>query len=144
MERRRGAFQVWGGVSTLVLLTMCQKEGPEAQVARAYAEVVAALEERDPGAVVDHLDDRFQGPDGLPKAQVRLLLLGIFRQGPIKVRRLRDSITVKGDDAEQEVLLLLTQGGDSLLPQDASKRGYRLTWRRRGAHWKVAAVEALP
>jgi hypothetical protein len=51
---------------------------PEDQIRSLVAKTVAAAEKRDVGEVVEALDERFRGPGGAGKAEVKQLLVGQF------------------------------------------------------------------
>jgi len=57
---------------------------------------------------------------------------------------MHDQIKVRGNEAGQDLVLLLTSRGGGLLPQEASRRGFRLRWRRVSGSWRLLELEALP
>jgi hypothetical protein len=78
----------------------------------------------------------------MDKATARLFLLGLFRQEQLGLTVVRNEVAVKGGEALQEVDLVLTSRRGGLLPQDASRRGFRLRWRQAGGDWTLQ--ELLP
>jgi hypothetical protein len=126
----------------VLTLLACRSDKPEAQVRRAFEQCRAAVEAGDAAAATAPLGPAFRGPDGMDKATVRLFLLGLFRQEKVGVTVVRNEVAVKGAEALQEVDLLLTSRGGGLLPQDASRRGFRLRWRKSGGDWILQ--ELLP
>jgi hypothetical protein len=60
----------------------------------------------------------------------------------VGVSVLRNEVLVRRLEAEEEVDLLLTSRSGSLLPQEASRRTYRLRWRKVGDRWLLR--ELLP
>jgi hypothetical protein len=126
----------------LLALVACRSDKPEAQVRRAFEQCRAAVEAGDAAGATAPLGPAFRGPDGMDKATARLFLLGLFRQEKVGVTVVRNEVSVKGGEALQEVDLVLTSRGGGLLPQDASRRGFRLRWRKSGGDWVL--LELLP
>ena len=109
---------------------------------RAFEQCRVAVEAGDAAGATAPLGPSFRGPDGMDKATARLFLLGLFRQEKVGVTVVRNEVAVKGGEALQEVELVLTSRGGGLLPQDASRRGFRLRWRKSGGDWILQ--ELLP
>ncbi|MDP1831796.1 MAG: hypothetical protein Q8K67_07035 [Geothrix sp.] len=121
----------------------CRSDKPEDQVRKAFETCRAAVEAGDAMAATAPLDPAFRGPDGMDKATARLFLLGTFRQEKVGVTVLRNEVAVRGNEALQEVDLVLTGRSGGLLPQDASHRGFRLRWRKSGGDWKLMDLQPL-
>lgn len=122
----------------LLLLLACSPDRPEVLVRRAFDGAVQAVEKGDAGAAVEVLDEGFRGPDGMTKAEARGYLTGWFRQEKVGVTVVVQRVEVRGDRADQEVEVLLTaRGQGALLPQDGSRRSFRLRWIRAGRTWRV-------
>lgn len=127
----------------LILLTLlaCDRESPEARVKQAFEACVKGIESSDPGAVIDRLDTRFEGPGGMDRNGAKLYLLGIMRREKIGVTVFSNRIEVQGREALQTTELLLTsQGGSGLLPQDASRRTFLLRWIEKDGAWHLRAL----
>ncbi len=127
----------------LILLTLlaCTPESPEARVKQAFETCVKGIESSDPGAVIDQLDTRFEGPGGLDRNGAKLYLLGVLRRDKIGVTVFSSRIEVKGREALQTAELLLTsQGSSGLLPQDASRRTFLLRWIEKDGNWRLRSV----
>lgn len=136
-------------ICVLLTLVACQSDKPEEQVRRAFETCRAAVEAGDAAAAMKPLDSSFQGPEGMDKASAQLFLMGLFRQEQIGVTVVRSEIAIheasptKGE-AFQEVDLLLTgRSGGGLLPQDTSRRSFRLRWRKKGRDWALLEVQSL-
>ena len=132
----------FASVCVVLGLFGCRSDKPEAQVRRAFEQCRAAVAAGDAAAATAPLNPAFRGPDGLDKATARLYLLGLFRQEQVGVTVVRNEVAVTGGEALQEVDLILTSHGGGLLPQDASRRGFRLRWRKSGGDWTL--LELLP
>ena len=126
----------------LLTLLACRSDKPEAQVRKAFEQCRAAVSAGDVAGATAPLNPAFRGPDGMDKATARLFLLGLFRQEKVGVTVVRNEVAVQGSEALQEVDLILTSRGGGLLPQDASRRSFRLRWRKSGDDWTL--VELLP
>lgn len=127
----------------LILLTLlaCARESPETRVKRAFGACVKGIESSDPGAVIERLDTRFEGPGGLDRNGAKLYLMGVMRRDKIGVTVFSNRVEVKGHEALQTTELLLTsQGGSSFLPQDASRRTFLLRWIEKDGAWRLRAL----
>lgn len=130
-------------VCVLTALAACRSDNPEAQVRKAFEACRAAVEAGDAAAATAVLDPAFRGPDGMDRAMARMFLLSTLRREKIGVTVLRNEVAVQGNEATQEVDLVLTSRSGGLLPQDASHRGFRLTWRKRQSEWLLQEVQSL-
>ena len=130
-------------VCALFALLACRSDKPEDQVRWAFEACRHAVEAGDAPAATAPLDPAFKGPDGMDKATARLFLMGILRQEKICATVLRNEVAVRGNEAYQEVDLVLTGRSGGLLPQDASQRSFRLRWRRSGGDWKLLELQSL-
>ena len=130
-------------VCAVFVLLACQSDKPEDQVRKAFEACRKGVEARDAAAASAPLDPMFQGPEGMDRATAKLFLLGTLQREKVGVTVLRNEVTVRGNEALQEVDLLLTGRGGGLLPQDASRRGFRLRWRRTGGDWKLLELQSL-
>jgi ketosteroid isomerase-like protein len=122
-------------------LLACRSDKPEDQVRKAFGVCVAAVEAGDAGAAAQPLDATFRGPEGMDKAAARLFLMGMFRQEKVGVTVVRNEVTVRGNEAFQDVDLILTGRSGGLLPQDASRRSFGLRWRKTGGDWRILEIQ---
>ncbi len=132
------------GPATLALaalLLACRSDRPEDQIRRAFDGCVAAVEAGDAAAAVEPLDAAFRGPEGLDRAGARLYLMNLFRQEKVGLTVLRTDLQIQGPLAVQEVDLVLTGRTGGILPQDASRRSFGLTWRRTPEGWRIQRIE---
>lgn len=102
-----------------------------------------AVEAGDAGAAAAPLDPAFRGPEGMDRATARAFLMGTLRQDQVGVTVVRNEVAVQGDEAFQDVDLILTGRRGGLLPQDASRRTFRLTWRRLRGEWLLREIQSL-
>lgn len=130
-------------ICVAIAFLACRSDKPEDQVRRAFETCRAAVEAGDAAAAAAPLDPAFRGPDGMDKATARLFLLGLLRQEKVGVTTMKNEVTVRGNLAIQDVDLLLTGRSSSLLPQDASHRGFRLTWRKASGDWRLVELQSL-
>lgn len=121
----------------LLGLWACRTDKPEDRVRAAFEACRAGVVAGDAAAATAPLDAAFRGPDGMDKPTARLFLMGIFRQQKVSVTVVRNDVAVRGNEALQEVDLILTGRSGGLLPRDASQRGFRLRWRKVGGEWRL-------
>lgn len=124
--------------AALVLLVACQSDKPEAQAKKALSEATSALEAGDVASAMEALHPEFQGSlEGQPvdKAQARLALMMIFRQGRVGLTLLSCQARVEGAEVVQEVDFLVSQGGER------GRRHYLLTWARKGGAYKLRRMQ---
>jgi ketosteroid isomerase-like protein len=124
-------------------LLACRSDKPEEQVRRAFEACRSAVEAGDASAACAPLDATFQGPDGMDRAMARLFLMGTLRQQKVGATVIRNTVSARGNEALQEVDLLLTGRSGGLLPREASQRSFRLRWRRAGSEWKLLEIQSL-
>jgi ketosteroid isomerase-like protein len=77
----------------------------------------------------------------MDKPGARLFLMGLLRQEKVGVAVIRNDVALRGNEAFQDVDLILTGRSGGLLPQDASRRAFSLRWRKAGGDWKLVAIE---
>jgi hypothetical protein len=140
---RKSIASAWAGLALLGALSACRSDKPEDQVRKAFETCRAAVEAGDAAAATAPLDPAFRGPDGMDKAGARFFLMGTFRQEKVGVTVLRNDVSVRGSEAQQEVDLVLTGRSGGLLPQDASQRSFQLRWRKSGREWRVMDLQSL-
>lgn len=124
-----------------ILQLACSPDSPEAKIRKAFESSVKAVEAGDAGAAVAILDEGFQGPEGMNKAEARVYLMGWLRNEKVGVTVVAQKVEVRGGQATQVVDLLLTgRSGGSLLPQESSRRTLQLRWTLSGKTWKVREI----
>jgi hypothetical protein len=121
----------------------CRSDKPEAQVRQRFEACRAAIEAGDAAAATAPLDPTFRGPEGMDRATARLFVMGTLRQERVGVTVVRNEVAARETEAFQEVDLILTGRSGSLLPQDASHRGFRLRWVKTGGNWMLMELQSL-
>jgi hypothetical protein len=128
-------------------LLACRSDKPEDQVRKRFEACRAAVEAGDAAAASAPLDPAFRGPDGMDKATAQLFLMGTLRQDKVGVTVVRNEVAAKGNEAFQDVDLILTgrdhARGGALLPEDASRRSFRLRWLNSGGEWRLVELQSL-
>jgi hypothetical protein len=128
----------------MFLLLACRPESPEAQVKRTFRDIVKAVESSDASGAVAPLAMDFEGPDGLDRGTLQYILMGVFREQKVGVTVVQESVRVDKRTATHDISLLLTgRAGKSLLPDESSRRTYRLTWTLKDKTWRLKRAEAL-
>lgn len=130
-------------IFAIFVLVACRSDKPEDQIRRRFEACRTAVEKGDAAAVMEAVDPTFRGPDGMDKATARVILLGTLRQEKVGVTVVGDRVTVRGNQAFQEVDLILTGRSGGLLPQDASQRSFSLRWSRAGSTWNLVELQSL-
>jgi hypothetical protein len=126
----------------LIALTGCRRESPEAEIQKAFDTCVQAIQEADPGTATNRLSAQFSGPEGMTRDEARLYLMELLRREHVGITVFASRIAVQGSQGTQSVEAILTsRSGDSLLPQDASRRLFLLRWERRQGTWYLRSLE---
>lgn len=130
----------------LGMLAGCAKEDPEKALRSTFAALQQSLEQRDAGAVADHLAEDFIGNEGLDRYGARRLAAGVFlrnRQvgvttGPLQVRMQgTNSASVQFDAA-------VTGGSGGLLPEQGQWYRVETGWRLDEGRWRVVSARWQP
>lgn len=124
-------------------LTACRSHTPEEEVRKAFESCRTAVEAGDATAATEPLDPAFRGPEDLNKASARLYLMGVFRQEKVGATVVRNEVAVRGNEALQEVDLILTGRSGGLLPQEASQRTFHLRWRKSGGVFRLLELQSM-
>ena len=133
--------------SSLVILLLlaglgaCRSDGPEAKVRKAFEACRVAVEAGDAAEAAKPLDKSFRGPEGLDKAAAKLYLMALLREQKVGVTVLRNEVMVQGDEVFQEVDLVLTERGGGLIPQDTSRRHFRLRWQKEAGEYRLMELD---
>ncbi len=139
----RSLASTWVVLTLLAACPGCRSDKPDVRVRAAFETCRAAVEAGDARAATAALDPAFQGPEGMDKGMAQLFLMGTFRQQNVGVTVVRNEVAVKGNEAVQDLDLILTGRSGGLIPQDASHRSFRLRWRNVSGDWRLAEVQSL-
>lgn len=116
----------------------CRDASPEAQVKAAFQRAVAAIEAGDAAGACEVLAPDFSGPEGLDRPSARLYLTGMLRREKVGITVFSDTLERKGNRLLQRVEVLVTsRAPGGLLPQDAGRRTYELTWEEVKGDWRL-------
>lgn len=127
----------------VLLLLACSPDSPETKIRKAFEASVKAVEAGDAAGAVEILDEGFKGPEGMTKAEARVYLMGWFRNEKVGVTVVAQKLEVRGDQAQQDLDLVLTgRSGKSLLPQESSRRTLHLRWTLSGKVWRVKELSS--
>lgn len=131
-------------VPMVLVLLACSPESPEQQVKRTFHDMVKKVEASDAPGAAALLAPDFEGPDGLDKGTLQLMLVGIFREQKVGVTVLQEAVRVEKRTAYQDVSVLLTgRSGKGLFPDDSSRKSFRLRWELREKTWRLKRAETL-
>ncbi len=116
-----------------------EKLSPEDEIRRLVARAVKAGEQRDASGVVVVLDERFRGPGGAGKAEVKQLLVGqFFRAQQVVVMNPLLEVTVSSPNAGHFKGTFLF-ARDAVMP-DASKYEIEADLERTGDGWRLISA----
>jgi hypothetical protein len=121
----------------------CRSDRPEDRVRKAFEACRAAVEAGDAAQAAKPLDKTFRGPEGMDKAAARLYLMALLREQKVGVTILRNEVAVQADEVLQDVDLMLTGRSGGLLPQDASRRSFRLRWQKVEGDYRLMEMESI-
>lgn len=139
MNRHLRVPCVW---MSLLLVVCCSAALPPEQALRNTIDAVeVAIEQRDNGALRDHLADDFIGPDGLDVDGARRLARVMFLRnqnigvvlGPLEISLLDDHATVRCTAA-------LTGDSGGVLPDSGQLYEVTSGWRLEGGDWRMTSI----
>ena len=123
---------VWFGLSA------CGSPPPdEQQIRDRIGVVVAAIQAKDAGPVLEHLEDDFLAQDQLRATNIQGLLVYYGRRHQnLRVLPSHIQIVLDGERADVQLYALLT-GADGLLPEDGRVLKVDSEWVKREGEWRV-------
>lgn len=128
---------------SLLVVTCCSAPlSPEHALRSTIDSLELAIEQRDNGALGDHLADDFIGPDGLDVDGARRLARLMFLRnqdisvvlGPLEISLLDEHATVRCSAA-------LTGGSGGLLPDSGQLYDITSGWRLEGGEWRMTSID---
>ncbi|WDS36799.1 nuclear transport factor 2 family protein [Pseudoxanthomonas sp.] len=127
---------------SLLTLAACSRPAPEARLRADISAMQAAIQDRQPGEVMDRVADDFSGDGGMDREALHNLLRVQFLAnadigatiGPLDV-------TLRGDHATVRFSALLTGGSGRWVPDQAG--GYQVItgWRLEEGDWKLYTAQ---
>lgn len=126
------------------VLAGCGSPDSEAALRQAAAELQAAVQARDPGAVRAHLSDDFIGPEGLDRDGARRLVAAHLlrhRQIGVTVGPLDVALSDDATHATVRFRAILTGGSGGLLPDTGNAYQVHSGWRLESGQWRMSSVQ---
>lgn len=151
-SRRPATARIHAGMclAAILLLAGCSSPPPEQALRESVAQLEAAIEARDPGALVDVLAGDFIGPGGMDRSGARRLAQLTFLRnkdvtvalGPLDI----DIVDAAGKDgaATMHATVVFTAalagGSGRWLPDAGSVYRVETGWRHDGGDWVLASA----
>jgi len=131
-------------VTTALLLSACSKPPDEQQIRDNLDQVVKAVKDRKPKAVVEHLADDFLGQEQMTTEQVRQFMIAqFFRNQNINLVVTGLKISVEGETARVDFRAVLT-GGMNWLPERVDYYQINSSWVKRDGDWLIHRANWKP
>jgi len=129
----------------VLALAACSRPAPEQALRDAIAQMQAAIEARDAGALDEHVAEDFIGPDGMDRKDARRLAQLVFLRnhdigatlGPLQV-------SMQDGHASVRFSAALTGGSGTLLPDSAQVYEVTTGWRMRDDAWELVSADWKP
>ncbi|MFT3806467.1 hypothetical protein [Arenimonas sp.] len=144
-----GKLQAWrfalGFFLFFPLLSGCSKPEPEQRLRATIAEMQKAAEDRDSGALFDHIADDFAASEGMDRDRFRGYVTVIMlrnqsiglQMGPLDVKMI-------GDRARVSFTLAATGGSGRFVPDRAQVYEVETAWRQDGDDWELISASWKP
>lgn len=132
-------------LSGLLVLSACSRPPPEAALREAVAAMEAAIDARDAGALVRHLDDDFIGPGSMDRDGARRTAALYFLQHA-RIGLVLGPLSIDLQDARAQVsFTVAVSGGNSrFLPESGQVHDVRTGWRLHDGEWRMTSIEWTP
>ena len=139
-RRSAGPSTAWLLAATL-LCAGCSDPPPEQALRQSMADLEAAVEAREPGAVAGLLAEDFVGPDGMDRAGARRLAqLAFLRNRDVGLVVGPLDIAVQDGHATVRFTAALSGGTGAWLPERGSVYRVETGWRREGGDWAMTSA----
>lgn len=123
-------------------LAACGRTPPEQRLRGTLAELQAAIENKDAGALEDVLAEDFVGPDALDRDGVRRMAQLMFlRHGAVGASLGPVSIDLQPGHATARFNVALTGGSGQVLPDAARLYDVQTGWREVDGEWRLISAE---
>ncbi len=127
------------------LLAACRHEPPEQRLRAEVARMQAALEARQPDAVMEGIAADFRGTGGLDREMLRRTMqLQLLARGKVGVTLGRLRVDMGQGSATVRFDALLTGGDGRWLPEEARAYEVETGWRESGSDWRLVSAEWTP
>ncbi|MDG2526942.1 nuclear transport factor 2 family protein [Stenotrophomonas sp. HITSZ_GD] len=129
----------------LAVLAGCRHEPPEQRLRGEIARMQAALEARQPDAVMEGVADDFRGEGGWDRDMLRRTMqLQLLARGQVGVTLGRLRVDMAPGHATVRFDALLTGGDGRWLPDEARAYEVETGWREEGGDWRLVSAEWTP
>lgn len=134
-----GLVLAFGVAGAVYFLWPKEKLSAEDQIRRLVAKTVKAAEDRDPAEVVEALDDKFRGPSGVGKDQVKGLLLQQFfgAQSIVVLNPTLEVTVISPTSGQFKGTFVFARNGAAI---DASKYEIAADLEKIDGDWKIIAA----
>jgi hypothetical protein len=127
-------------VLSVLWLSGCGKDDPQASLEAAAQRLQDALEARDTGAVMALLDARFRAQDEFDaewaQNTLRLMILRYAQVRIVAVGR-RSTVDPQAPHLGRTEAQVLVAGAQGLIPERVTPYAVQLEWRRQGKDWRL-------
>lgn len=125
----------------LIALTGCADPPDEAALRARIDSLQEAVEARDAGALLEHVDPEFGGPDGMDRDGLRrYATLMLLRQQNVGVAIGPVDVELRGDRAAARFDAVVT-GSNRFIPEGIEARRVETVWRRDGGDWVLVNAD---
>lgn len=125
-----------------VALAACGRTPPEQRLRGTLAELQAAIENKDAGALEDVLAEDFIGPHALDRDGARRMAQLMFlRHGAVGASLGPVSIDLQPGHATARFNVALTGGSGQVLPDAARLYDVQTGWREVDGEWRLISAE---
>jgi hypothetical protein len=126
----------------LLAIAACSRSDPERELRATVAQMVQAIEQREPAGFLDALSEDFTRESGaFGKQDARRVLAGVLlRNERIQLSAVVTDVRVEGDRAFAKVRVIAA-GGAGLLTERGQIWEFDSAWRREKGRWKVFNAE---
>lgn len=140
--------RAWRCAAILLLsaaLAACARTAPEEALRQALADVLAAIESRDAGALSGHLAEDFIGPGGLDRDGARrLAAVHFLRHGEVGVLAGPPDIELEGEHARVRLAVALSGRSGRLLPDSVEAWQVDAGWHLVDGDWRMTSADWAP
>lgn len=138
----RVAAAIWLALGLALALAACGRTPPEERLRGTIAELQAAIEKKDAGALEDVLAEDFVGPGLLDRDGARRMAqLTFLRYGAVGANMGPVSIDMQPGHATARFNVAVTGGSGQLLPDAARLYDVETGWREVDGQWVMTSAQ---